>query len=54
MAVSCDPSFAEAYYNKGLLLILMHENETACVNLSKAGELGILDAYPVIKRYCDK
>lgn len=54
MAVSYDSTFAEAYYNKGLLLVLMHNNETACPYLSRAGELGILEAYAVIKRYCDK
>jgi len=54
MAIHYEPTLAEAYYNKGLLLILKHQTETACTNLSKAGELGILEAYPVIKRYCDK
>ncbi len=53
-AIEHDPTLAEAYFNKGLLLILTRENESACINLSKAGELGILDAYSVIKRYCDK
>jgi hypothetical protein len=54
MAIYYDPNLADAYYNKGLLLILIHQNETACISLSKAGELGILEAYPVIKKYCDK
>ena len=53
-AIHFNPTLAEAYYNKGLLLVLVHQNENACTNLSKAGELGILDAYPVIKRYCDR
>ena len=53
-AIACDPTFGEAYFNQGLVRIIMRENDDACVSLSKAGELGILEAYPVIKRYCDK
>ena len=53
-AIQCDPTLAEAYYNRGLLLMLTHENDSSCVSLSKSGELGILDAYSIIKRYCDK
>jgi tetratricopeptide (TPR) repeat protein len=46
------PNFAEAYYNRGLVSILLKENLTGCEDLSRAGELGILDAYRVIKRTC--
>ena len=46
--------FAEAYYNKGLLLLFMKLNSTGCSNLSRAGELGIEEAYHVMKRYCFK
>jgi tetratricopeptide (TPR) repeat protein len=53
-AVECDSTLGEAYFNQGLLLILLHENDAACIKLSKAGELGVLESYPVIKRYCDK
>jgi tetratricopeptide (TPR) repeat protein len=44
--------FAEAYYNRGLISILLNENLSGCEDLSHAGELGILDAYRVIKRTC--
>ena len=44
--------FAEAYYNRGLISILLNENLSGCEDLSRAGELGILDAYRVIKRTC--
>ncbi|MCW3084418.1 MAG: hypothetical protein JWP12_1784 [Bacteroidetes bacterium] len=54
MALSCDPSLSEVYYNRGLLLIVLHDNNNACIDLSKAGELGILEAYNVIKRFCYK
>ena len=48
------PDFAEAYYNRGLISILLKENLSGCEDLSRAGELGILDAYRVIKRTCNR
>ncbi len=53
-AISYQSNLAEAYYNKGLTLLLLKDNEAACPNLSKAGELGITSAYNLIKRYCIK
>lgn len=53
-AISLQPNMAEAYYNKGLTLLLLKDNEAACPNLSKAGELGIISSYNMIKRYCTK
>jgi len=53
-AISLQEDLAEAYYNKGLTLLLLKDNEAACPNLSKAGELGISSAYNLIKRYCIK
>lgn len=53
-AVSLQADMAEAYYNKGLTLLLLKDNEAACPNLSKAGELGIISSYNMIKRYCTK
>lgn len=49
-----DSTLAEAYYNTGLLLFLLKDDLQACEYTSKAGELGILEAYMVIKRYCYK
>lgn len=48
------PDFAEAYYNRGLVSMLLNENLSGCEDLSRAGELGILDAYRVIKRTCNR
>ena len=42
----------EAYYNRGLVLIYLKDKEKGCIDLSKAGELGVSDAYSVIKKYC--
>jgi tetratricopeptide (TPR) repeat protein len=49
-----DPMFSEAYFNRGLMLIFLQEVEKGCVDLSKAGELGMVESYNVMKRYCNK
>ena len=41
-----------AYYNKGLLSILLNNKENGCYALSKAGELGVTESYYIIKQYC--
>jgi len=53
-AINCKNSFAEAYYNRGLINILLNENHQGCEDLSHAGELGIPEAYKVMRRYCYK
>jgi len=52
-AISIEPKFAEAYYNRGLTYIYIQKKEEGCLDLSKAGELGIQKAYTVIKKFCD-
>jgi tetratricopeptide (TPR) repeat protein len=51
-AIRYEPNLAEAYYNRALTLLYLGEQELACNDLSKAGELGLAEAYAVIKRYC--
>lgn len=51
-AIELYPALAEAYYNRGLVLIFLKDNEKGCLDMSKAGELGVEDAYSVINRYC--
>ena len=46
------PYLAEAYYNRGLIQIYLKEKEKGCMDISTAGELGIQDAYSVIKKFC--
>ena len=53
-ALSMESDFAEAYYNRALTLIYLGRTREACFDLSKAGELGVEEAYNVIKRYCNK
>lgn len=50
-AIELYPSFAEAYYNRGLVQIFMKDTRKGCLDVSKAGELGIRQAYDVLKRY---
>ena len=44
----------DAYFNRGLVLIYLKDKEKGCIDLSRAGELGVQDAYGVIKKYCEK
>ena len=51
-AISLFPFLGEAYYNRGLVQIYLQDREKGCPDMSKAGELGITEAYSVIKKYC--
>lgn len=53
-AIDLFPYLGEAYYNRGLVLIYLKDNEKGCLDISKAGELGVTEAYNVIKRYCSE
>ncbi|MCL4856414.1 MAG: tetratricopeptide repeat protein, partial [Flavobacteriales bacterium] len=53
LAINANPSFAEAYFNRALILLVLENREQACKDLSKAGELGLLQAYDVIAKYCN-
>lgn len=51
--IEMDPEFAEAYFNRGLTHIFLGNNKQGIMDLSKAGELGIVSAYNIIKRFTD-
>ena len=53
-AIGLYPYMGEAYFNRGLVLIYLKDKEKGCIDLSRAGELGIGDAYNVISRYCEE
>lgn len=53
-AIQCDPGFADAYYNRAILLFCLNDKIDACVDFSKAGELGLTKAYLIIKAYCSE
>lgn len=42
----------EAYFWRGLALIQIGKKESGCLDLSKSGEMGFLQAYESIKKYC--
>lgn len=50
-AIEADSDFAEAYFNRGLTYIYIGENDKGIADLSKAGELGIYQAYNLISRF---
>ena len=50
-AIEADNDFAEAYFNRGLTYVFIGENEKGLSDLSKAGELGIYQAYNLITRF---
>ena len=50
-AIEADNDFAEAYFNRGLTYVFIGENEKGLADLSKAGELGIYQAYNLITRF---
>ena len=52
-AIRLYPYMGDAYYNRGLVLIYLKDREKGCIDLSRAGELGVADAYSVIKKYCE-
>ena len=49
--IEVDDRFAEAYFNRGLARLYIGNVEQGVADLSKAGELGIFQAYNVIKRF---
>ncbi len=53
-AISLYPYMGDAYFNRGLVLIYLKDKEKGCIDLSRAGEHGVKDAYGVIKKYCEE
>ena len=50
-AIELDGNMGEAYYNRGLVQIFMKDTRKGCMDLSKAGELGIEMAYDVLREF---
>ena len=53
-AIDVFPYMGDAYYNRGLVLIYLKDKEKGCIDLSRAGELGVGEAYSVISKYCEE
>ena len=51
-AVEANKNLSYAYFNRGLNKIKIKLNEKACVDFSRAGELGLTKAYELIEKFC--
>lgn len=49
-AIRLDPEFGPAYFNRGLAFLQQGNRQKAFSDLSKAGELGVLPSYNILKR----
>jgi tetratricopeptide (TPR) repeat protein len=49
-AIELKPDLAEAYYNRGLMYLRMGNKSKGIADLSRAGELGVLPSYNILKR----
>lgn len=52
-ALSLRPRLACALYNRGLVHLLSGSQREGCIDLSRAGELGVEAAYEALQRFCD-
>ena len=50
--IEIDPGYAETYYHRGVAKIALSQQDSGCLDLSKAGVLGFDKAYESIKKYC--
>ncbi len=50
-AIEADSQLAEAYYNRGICRLHQELTAEGTADLSKAGELGMYQAYSIIKKY---
>lgn len=53
-AIAAWPYMGDAYYNRALVQIYLKDKEKGCSDLSVAGELGVKEAYAVIRKYCEE
>lgn len=49
-AIELEPGMGQAYYNRGYVYLKLGNQAAGVADLSKAGELGIIPAYNVLKR----
>ena len=52
-AIELNPSNAEAYNLRGIDKLILGQKDSGCLDLSKAGEMGYLEAYDDIKEFCN-
>ena len=49
-AIELKPDFGEAFYNRGYVYFKLGNRANGTADLSKAGELGIVPSYNLLKR----
>lgn len=49
-AIQINPDFGQAYFNRGLVYLQMGNKDAGLSDLRRAGELGILPSYSILKR----
>ena len=49
-AIELDATLGEAYYNRGFVYLKIGNKEKGIADLSKAGELGVIPSYNLLKR----
>lgn len=51
-AIEINSNSAEAWFNRGLLHFMQNDKPNGCIDMGKAGELGLKQAYLLIHRFC--
>lgn len=51
-AIELNPKDANSFFNRGLVRIQLKDLD-GCLDLSKAGELGFVEAYDAIRQFCN-
>jgi tetratricopeptide (TPR) repeat protein len=51
-AIRIEPRFAEAWFNRGLVRLIKGDKQNGCIDISKAGELGLNQSYSLIQKFC--
>lgn len=51
-AIKLEPKFSEAWFNRGLVRLIRGDKTNGCIDVSKAGELGLNQAYSIIQKFC--
>ena len=52
-AIQLNPNYSDAYTSRGAIKLSLNDKNGACLDWSKAGELGAEYAYDLIKKYCN-
>ena len=52
-ALLIDPANSEVFSKRGFSHLMLKNFDKACNDWSRAGELGDLDAYDAIKKFCN-